>query len=88
MYKKMSSFKLLQRLFQVEKPIMLGRWGSVNAVRNSELSNHDHCGTCPTHAVGHEDFKSEVHPPWTPELYKHSSHDNTTDTYFSTYTQK
>ena len=53
---KMSSFKLLQRLFQVEKPLLLGRWGSVNAVRNSELSNHDHCGTCPTYAVVNEDM--------------------------------
>ena len=84
----MSAFQLLKRLFQVEKPLLLGRWGSVNAVRNSELSNHDHCGTCPTYMVN-EDIESEVQPPWTPDLYKHCSHegiyDNTTDIYFSMY---
>lgn len=48
---KNSSFKLLRRLFQKDKPNLLGRWGSINPKRKSELSNRVHCRTCPTKLV-------------------------------------
>jgi hypothetical protein len=80
-YFKMNSFKLLRRLFQKEKPILLGRWDSIHSLRKSELSNHDHCGTCPSSALR----PGENEPRWTPELCKHSSYDNATDIYCSVY---
>jgi hypothetical protein len=86
---KNSSFKLLQRLFQKDKPILLGRWGSVNSVRNSELSNHDHCGTCPTKLVGPYTNNVDLETPaWKPEQCKQSSCDSTTDMYYSVYEEK
>ena len=36
--------QLLKRLFQKEKPIKLGRCGTVNPGRKAELANHDNCG--------------------------------------------
>ena len=70
----MNSFKLLRRLLKKENPILLGRWDNIHSLRKSELSNHDHCGTCPTILVG----PVENEPKWTPELCKHTSYDNAT----------
>ena len=78
----MNSLKLLRRLFQKDKPILLGRWTPSAPGRKSDLSNHDHCGTCPTKLVGPY---ADDEPGWTPVLCKHSSYDNTTDLYCSMY---
>ena len=66
----MNTFKIIKNLFKKERPILLGRWNLV--LRKSELSNHDHCGTCPTILVG----PAENEPKWTPELCKHLKYDN------------
>ena len=92
LYLKMSSFRLLRRLINgpwssappKENPILLGRWDSMHSLRKSELSNHDHCGTCPTKMV----VPAENEPKWTPELCKHLKYDNTSDIYCSIYVNK
>lgn len=80
----MNTFKIIKNLFKKETPILLGRWNSVYSLRKSELSNHDHCGTCPTILVG----PAENEPKWTPELCKHLKYDNATDIYCSIYENK
>ena len=77
----MNSFKLLRRLFQKDKPILLGRWNTIYSERKSELSNHDHCGTCPTKLVGPY---ADDEPGWTPVLCKHSIYDSTNSIYDNT----
>ena len=93
LYLKMNTFKIIKNLFcgaaragnrKKETPILLGRWNSVYSLRKSELSNHDHCGTCPTILVG----PAENEPKWTPELCKHLKYDNATDIYCSIYENK
>ena len=99
LYLKMSSFRLLRRLINgpwssappKENPILLGRWDSMHSLRKSELSNHDHCGTCPTilvGPVGPVGLPAENEPKWTPELCKHLKYDNTSDIYCSIYVNK
>lgn len=41
---KNGQYKMLKRLFQKEKTIKLGRWGTANPGRKAELANHDNCG--------------------------------------------
>ena len=83
LYLKMNTFKIIKNLFKKETPILLGRWNSV--LRKSELSNHDHCGTCPRFAL----VPSENEPKWTPELCKHLKYDERyTDIHCSIYENK
>ena len=56
--------KTIRRLFQKEKPILLGRWGKTEHGRKAELANHDNCG-------GDQCSKTA--------LTSHSSHDNSFD---------
>jgi hypothetical protein len=84
----MNTFKIIKnfRFFaSLERPILLGRWNSVYSLRKSELSNHDHCGTCPTKMV----VPAENEPKWTPELCKHLKYDERyTDIHCSIYENK
>ena len=83
----MSSFKLLTKgSLRKDKPDFIGKMEQPSARgRKSDLSNHDHCGTCPTKMVG----PAENEPKWTPELCKHTKYDERyTDIYCSIYVNK